>query len=65
MPIPIIDTHIHLIDREQLRCPWLADASKFNRDFRPTECMGHLRLGAELEAMTNDAAHGYVHRAER
>ena len=64
MAIAIIDTHLDLIDKEQLRCFWLADASKLNRAYRLTECMGHLRLCAETEVMTNDAAHGHVHGAE-
>ena len=39
MPIPIIDTHLHLIYQERLRYPWLADVPKLNRDFRLADYM--------------------------
>ena len=33
MQTPIIDTHLHLIYRDRLRYPWLADVASLNRDF--------------------------------
>jgi len=33
MQTPIIDTHLHLIYREQLSYPWLSDVAPLNRDF--------------------------------
>ena len=33
MQTPIIDTHLHLIYRDRLRYPWLADVALLNRDF--------------------------------
>jgi predicted TIM-barrel fold metal-dependent hydrolase len=33
MPTPIIDTHLHLIYRDRLSYPWLADVAPLNRDF--------------------------------
>ena len=30
---PIVDTHLHLIDRERLRYPWLAGIARLDRDF--------------------------------
>ncbi|HTJ88982.1 MAG TPA: amidohydrolase [Acidocella sp.] len=39
MPIPIIDTHLHLIYQDRLRYPWLADVPKLNRDFRLADYM--------------------------
>jgi predicted TIM-barrel fold metal-dependent hydrolase len=33
MQTPIIDTHLHLIYRDRLRYPWLADVPPLNRDF--------------------------------
>ena len=33
MQTPIVDTHLHLIYRDQLRYPWLAGVAPLNRDF--------------------------------
>ena len=33
MQTPIIDTHLHLIYRDRLSYPWLADVAPLNRDF--------------------------------
>lgn len=33
MPTPIIDTHLHLIYRDRLSYPWLAEVAPLNRDF--------------------------------
>lgn len=33
MQTPIVDTHLHLIYRDRLRYPWLADIAPLNRDF--------------------------------
>ena len=33
MVSPIVDTHLHLIDRKRLRYPWLAGIPQLNRDF--------------------------------
>jgi predicted TIM-barrel fold metal-dependent hydrolase len=33
MQTPIIDTHLHLIYRDRLRYPWLANVAPLNRDF--------------------------------
>ena len=33
MPTPIIDTHLHLIYRDRLSYPWLADFAPLDRDF--------------------------------
>ena len=33
MDLAIIDTHLHLIYRERLRYPWLADVAALDRDF--------------------------------
>ena len=33
MQTPIIDTHLHLVYRDRLRYPWLADVASLNRDF--------------------------------
>jgi len=33
MPRTIIDTHLHLIDQERLRYPWLAEVPALNRSF--------------------------------
>jgi len=30
----ILDTHLHIIDRDVLTYPWLADAPALNHDFR-------------------------------
>jgi predicted TIM-barrel fold metal-dependent hydrolase len=37
MVMPIVDTHLHLIDRARLRYPWLAGVSPLNRDFSYAE----------------------------
>ncbi len=31
--MPIVDSHLHLIDRNRLRYPWLAGVASLNRDF--------------------------------
>jgi len=33
MPIPIIDTHLHLVYRDRFSYPWLTDVPPLNRDF--------------------------------
>ena len=33
MHTPIVDTHLHLIYRDRLSYPWLADVPPLNRDF--------------------------------
>jgi predicted TIM-barrel fold metal-dependent hydrolase len=33
MPIPIIDTHLHLVYRDRLSYPWLGDVPPLNHDF--------------------------------
>jgi predicted TIM-barrel fold metal-dependent hydrolase len=33
MTSPIVDTHLHLIDRDRLRYPWLAAVAPLDRDF--------------------------------
>ena len=58
-PIPIIDTHLHLIDRRQLSYPWLAGVEKLAADF-PYE-----RYAAEAHRCgVTDALHMEVDVAE-
>jgi predicted TIM-barrel fold metal-dependent hydrolase len=33
MPTEILDTHLHIIDQDRLRYPWLADVPALNRNF--------------------------------
>jgi predicted TIM-barrel fold metal-dependent hydrolase len=43
MQTPIVDTHLHLIYRDRIRYPWLADVAPLNRDFAYETYAGEAR----------------------
>jgi predicted TIM-barrel fold metal-dependent hydrolase len=59
MTTPIIDTHLHLIDRSRLRYPWLAGEPKLDRDFPLREYLAEadaLGIGTALHMEVDVAA---------
>jgi len=50
MNFPIVDSHVHLIDRERLRYPWLASAPAIDRDATLAD-YDAARGAVEVEAM--------------
>ena len=55
----IIDTHLHLVDRNRLRYPWLADVPRLDRDFPLQEYLAEaqgLGIGQALHMEVDVAA---------
>jgi L-fuconolactonase len=48
MTIPIVDTHVHLLDPGHIRYPWLAEAPAINRPYRKKE-FGEASEGLGIE----------------
>lgn len=47
----IIDTHLHIIDREALRYPWLADVPALNHDFSYEDYAGEAKRGGITDTL--------------